>query len=519
MNGCPVAHHGMSKARGCEHVAVSSFGKLFSLGANPITEGVTLSEEEAAILGGPGGLMHDFDGRSPDSEIPAGYIFFAQFIDHDITLDTTSDLRQNPPLHASQVAELPNIRSASLDLDCVYGFGPEASPHIFDPDRPGRLAVNPNGYDLARSPQGVALIGDPRNDENIFVSQMHLLFHRLHNKLYNERVRESGGKRFEEAQKQTRYHYQWLVLFDFLKRLCDRDVYKYAADRLVQGQHPLIYGPDAHGKLVMPVEFSVAAYRVGHTMVRSVYAVNDANLDVQLFDERFGTLGFSSFPEDLVVDWRYLLGVADCVRPRMSKAIDPLLADEIQDMPRAVVNSNNPNDRALAFRNLLRGNALGLPSGQNAAAALQAAGYPVNPAFDLELDQVHGWSRLDAIDRGGAPSLRDHTPLFYYILRESELAGGGQRFGPVGSAILMEVFGGMLSYCDTSFLKTEPDWNPDPCLSKERWPWLWDEGYQERFSRTALIEFDDYYPFDLADVVRFVEGRDPKGNRVSCCND
>ncbi len=97
------------------------------------------------------------------------------------------------------------------------------------------------------------------------------------------------------------------------------------------------------------------------------------------------------------------------------------------------------------------------------------------------------------------PRARDDAAQAGYILRESELAGGGQRFGPVGSAILMEVFGGMLSYCDTSFLKTAPDWNPDPCLSKERWPWLWAEGYQERFSRTALIEVDDYYPFDLAD--------------------
>ena len=197
------AHHGMSKASGCEHVAVSSFSKLFP------DPGLVISEEEAAILGGPGGLMHDFGGQSLDSEIPAGYIFFAQFIDHDITLDTTSNLRQDPPLDAAAVSKLPNIRSASLDLDCVYGFGPEASPHIYDADRPGRLAENPNGYDLARSPGGVALIGDPRNDENIFVSQMQLMFHRFHNKLYNERVREEGGgQRFEETLKQARYHYQ-----------------------------------------------------------------------------------------------------------------------------------------------------------------------------------------------------------------------------------------------------------------------------------------------------------------------
>jgi hypothetical protein len=159
-------------------------------------------------------------------------------------LDTTSDLRHDPPRDVT-ADELPNIRSASRDLDCIYGVGPEASPHIYDPARPGRLVENPNGYDLARSPGDLALIGDPRNDENIFVAQMQLLFHRFHNKLYNERVKEEkGGERFEEAQIQTRYHYQWLVLLNFLKKLCDRDVYKFAVRRVVgldPDPFPLLY--------------------------------------------------------------------------------------------------------------------------------------------------------------------------------------------------------------------------------------------------------------------------------------
>ena len=513
MTGCPVHHHGIAKASGCEHTAATTFSKLF---ANLTTLNVT--EQEAAILGGPGGLMHDFDGASPDCEIPAGYIFFAQFIDHDITLDTTTMLG-DAPRTAAQVAKLPNIRSASLDLDCVYGFGPEASPHIYDAERPGRLAVNPNGYDLARSPGGAALIGDPRNDENIFVSQLHLMFHRFHNKLYNERVFQDPASvafdpstafgtdkpfnRFEEAERQTRYHYQWLVLFDFLKRLCDPDVFKDAAEKLVKHDpaFPYFYAPDAHGKLTMPVEFSVAAYRVGHTMVRSVYAVNDIHHDVELFDELFGTIGFSTFPQDLTVDWHYMLPVDECLRPRMCKAIDPLLADEIQDMPRPVVNSNNPNNRALAFRNLRRGNAMGLPSGQAVAGELATHYSAVDANFDLQLANAAGWDRLDAI--GSGQQLRDNTPLFYYILRESQIRHSGQRLGPVGSAILMEVFGGMLHYCKNTFIH-DPNWNPDPCVSKERYGWFKDK-FKQSFNREALIENEHYYPFDLADVVRFVQ--------------
>ena len=487
---CPVHHHGVTKARGCKHVAVSTFSRLF-----PKLKGLPVSEAEAALLGGPGGLMHDFDGTSGNCPIPAGYIFFSQFVDHDITLDTTSGLRDQP-LSPEAVAKLPNIRSASLDLDCVYGFGPEGSPHIYDGERPGRLAIAPSGYDLARSPDGVALIGDPRNDENLFVSQMQLLWHRFHNRIYNERVVQdagAAGPRFELAQEQTRYHYQWLVLFDLLKRLCDRDTYRFAVTKLLKGSKgfPFFYRPGEHG-LAMPVEFSVAAYRVGHTMVRSSYAVNERHLDVELFAESFGTLGFSRLPKELIVDWRYLLPVDECVNPRLCKAIDPLLADELQNLPPPVVNSNNPNDRALAFRNLLRGNALGLPSGQDVAAALAGSYSTIDTSFKPRI---------------GNPALEKATPLFYYILAESQEKNGGERLGPVGSAILLEVFGGMLKYCGTSFLHHKPDWNPDPCISKERYTW-WHEEYQRGFDRKALVEDDDYYPFELADVVRFVEDED-----------
>lgn len=500
MTRAPACPHGATKARGCSHIAPSSFSKLF-----PDAPPVGLTPDEAALIGGPGGLMHDFDGTSGDSAVPVAYIFFSQFIDHDVTLDTSTGLR-DAPLDNGEIAEVANIRSASLDLDCVYGFGPEASPHIYDGERPGRLAVHPNGRDLARSPTGAALIGDPRNDENIFIAQIHLLFHRFHNKLYNERVYQERGEaefeRFEKAQEETRYHYQWLVLFDLLKRICDTEVFKYAAHKLIDGDKgfPHFFGP-VGGKLTMPVEFSVAAYRVGHTMVRSVYAVNDRKLDVELFEDDFSALGFSEIPEELVVDWRYMLPVDKCLRPRMSKAFDPLLANEIQNLPRPVVNSNNPADRALAFRNLLRGNVMSLTSGQEAARLLRGAGYPI-PAADIDpLQAAPGWQRVHDLN----PNLTKATPLFYYILLESQVRNNGQRFGPVGSAILMEVFGGMLKFCN-SFLD-KPDWNPDPCVSKERFLW-WSDRYKDRFNRKTLIDREDYFPFELADVVRFVEGWD-----------
>lgn len=491
-------YHGMAKARGCSQLAVGNFSHLF-----PKLKPLKITEDEAAAIGGPGGVMHDFDGASPDSIVPAGYIFFAQFVDHDITLDASSALRPDPDSPQAKevhkfVENLGNIRSARLDLNCVYGFGPEASPHLYDGEH---LAIAENGIDLARSPGGVALIGDPRNDENIFVGQMQLAFHELHNRIFDERVyqrdiTDTGWTRFGAAQRETRYHYQFVVLFDFLKRICDAKVFAFAADKICDPKKdfPLCYGPDKHGKLPMPVEFSTAAYRVGHTMVRDRYALNAQHREVELFDEAFGTLGFSALPEDLVPDWRFMLELDPCVTPHMSKAFNAVFANELMDLP--VVGSSNANDRALAFRNLMRASALGVASGQAIAADLKDKGYPLD-VTDLELDKVKDWKRVSAVLHKSGTDLAKETPLFYYLLRESELASGGARYGPLGSALLLEVFGGMLRLCNDTFIEpfATGDWRPDPCIA----------GPDADFDKSRLIKEPDHYPLDLADLVRFAK--------------
>ena len=437
-----VCHHGASKGRGCEHIGLGHFGRLFE-GLDPLY----ISDETLAALGGPGGLM-DTTGAPKDSDIPAAYTFFAQFVDHDITLDTQSALNtdwvQNPD-------KIPNLRSASLDLDCVYGFGPEASPHLYDGDTEKLLTGNDqNENDLARASDGTALIGDPRNDENIFVSQMQLMFLRLHNKFIDM------GMHFEEAQRECRYHYQYIVLHDFLRRVCDEEIYDFAVEQLYRHDFPMLYGPNEHEKLDMPVEFSVAAYRFGHSMVRSSFRVNRRYRDIELFDERFSTIGFTHVPVRLTVDWRYLLDMDGRIRYQKSRKIDEKLATELNNLP--FVTDPNPNNRSLAFRNLVRGRSLGLPSGQAVASALADCGYPIDPGVDLKLSQITGWRGLS---RDVKEELSEASPLFFYLLRESAL---GERLGKTGSAILMEVFGGMLRYCSTSYLK-DTSWSPSPVIS------------------------------------------------------
>lgn len=479
-----TCHHGTAKAKGCEHLRLGNFGKLFpKLAPRKLTDDeATL---EARSLGGVGSPMHDADSSSGDSELPAGYTFFAQFIDHDITLDTTTALKGGP---VEDVAKLPNLRSPSLDMDCVYGFGPEANPHLYESSASGRLmvgnATNPN--DLARNEAGQAQIGDPRNDENLFVSQLQLLFHRFHNRVLESSLGEGAG--FEEAQEKVRHHYQYLVVHDFLRRICHEKIFDFALERLEADQYPIFYEKDDHHGLPMPVEFSVAAYRFGHTLVRSRYAANGKYPDIDLFEEDFGTLGFSAVPPELTVDWRFLLPVEDpdCFHPLSSKRFDAQLADELIRLPNPVVGKRaDADERSLAFRNLRRGHVLGLPDGQSVAQALHDGGYPSLANFDLKFDQIEGWDRIDERfgDSGtGRERIEKSTPLFFYILREADLASDGQRLGPVGSAILLEVFLGVLSGCKTSYLHKEGGFELDEWIAPNA------------------------PKFELADIVRYVEG-------------
>lgn len=508
-----ISPHGMTKARGCEHASLGNFCRLIP-GLKSWADECGIkhqceAEEIAALLGGPGGIMHDARDESGDSGIPAAYTFFAQFVDHDITLDATTKLHGAP---VSDVDHLPNLRTASLDLDCVYGLGPEAMPFLFDQTQPGRLLIgnidNPSA-DLPRNSDGRALIGDPRNDENLFVSQMQLMFLRFHN-------RRLVGRSFEEAQRDCRYHYQWVVLHDFLQRVCDPDIYNHALPLIEDQKAKYPYCPplDDCNRICMPVEFSVAAYRFGHTMVRSRYPVNTDYPVVELFDERFGTLGFSSVPEKLVVDWRFLLDVELCHDYVKSKAIDHLLADELIRLPDPVVGRNSAaNDRSLAFRNLLRGYVLGLPSGQTLAKALakgcKNGGYgKLLDVGDLPFDQIHGW---ECLPKSMRDKLEKHTPLFLYLMLEGT-AAGGRHLGPVGSAILLEVFGTMLKYCKTSFLKQPGEgknkhWCPDPCIWNPK-------GLKDADPKNAFLSQGPGDPcktpsetpkgFTLADISRYV---------------
>lgn len=411
-------------------------------------------------------------GANPSGDatgLPAGFTYLGQFIDHDITLDTTP-LRER----ADDPNRVRNFRTPALDLDSLYGQGKEVSPHLYALDpKTGKLSDNfligktvvggqdpsiPAGFenDLPRNAHGRALIGDERNDENLLVAQTHLAFLKFHNRVV-KMLKDDGFDEkgiFKEARRIVTWHYQWIVLFDFVERLTSKGFVRRIFN---QGRKFYRFAPRPY----MPIEFSVAAYRMGHSMVRPIYNHNavfpSANFDLLfLFTGKSGNISgdvtldngpsFASLPSDWIIDWRrfYDFGLTNGPGVNASRKLDPLIADSLHTLP----GVSGP-DANLAFRNLRRGVDKGLASGQDIAKAM---GLPVLSKEDIET----GADGAAAKEAG----LTEDTPLWYYILKEAQVEKSGEGLGSVGGRIVAEVLLGLIHGDRNSFLWQRTDWKP-----------------------------------------------------------
>jgi hypothetical protein len=410
------------------------FGRMFRL--PPYVPDAARLAEVAALMTETGG---------PDNErIPAGYTYLGQLLDHDITFDTTSSLdRQNDP------DALTNFRSPRFDLDCLYGRGPADDPFLYQRGSGGTTMLvghHDDEDDLPRNEEETALLGDPRNDENIFVSQLHLTLLKFHNAVVDGLAaddRRGSETDFEAAQRIVRWHYQWMVVHDFLPRIVgeetmaavfDEDAAVPRVDRRYYRWRNAPY---------MPVEFSVAAYRFGHSMVRTGYKLNTTVPGLRIFTKdpitghrlsSFG--GFRTLPPLWTVEWRRFFDVDGDGDGALqhSRPIDSHLADPLTELPPEV--ASNPS--SLTMRNLVRGARLGLPSGQAVAR--------------------HVGARVLTADELG---LRGPAPLWFYLLKEAEVRAGGAHLGPVGGRIVAEVFLGLLEKDPSSYLRNEPGFRPE----------------------------------------------------------
>src|SRR5215217_3547610 len=477
--------------------ALQDFDFLFpTLQSNP----ANLLPQEAATparLKELGRAMVDPGAPTGDSTVPAIYTYFGQFVDHDITLEsgsfTTAQLVSPTmaPLPLAKIRDdLKNLRTATLELDSLYGPpAPRAFPNL-NKMLIGKVtslqgteapSLRPPGKgddnDLPREPRSpdfahdrAARIGDPRNDENLIVAQLHLAFLKAHNRLVDQ------GRTFAQARRLLRQHYQHIVIQDFLKRVADPAV----VDSILANGNRFY---DALAEpFFLPLEFAVAVYRFGHSMIRDDYDFNlnfnhsgdpgtfPADLGLLFtFTALSGELGdFDTLPDNWIIQWERFIGPGG--GSNKARRIDTKLADGLFHLQNLQGQEEQPTEAArLAVRNLLRGYGLRLPTGQAVATRL---GLPVLSASQLEAAAASP-EQAQVLRSGG---FLERTPLWYYLLAEAK-HHGGQRLGPVGSTLVAEVLIGLVRRSD------------DSILGSPGWRWTLPSSQPDRFVLADLLRF------------------------------
>ncbi|AGL20057.1 heme peroxidase family protein [Actinoplanes sp. N902-109] len=496
------------------HVGLTDFDYLFKdLIGQPDKHLPAGSEDEVdntvTALNALGNAMIDQEppADNRNSPIPPVYTYWGQFVDHDLTAATDNDsaisIRDTPlpPLDPGQVTDmLKNARNPALNLDSVYGDGPFAAPlppddtttiavPYQDEDRAklklGTVTVVPVGVlvppagdlarDLPRRADLAPLIGDARNDENLIVAQLHVAFLRFHNAAVdhvrkNEPQRTGLSDVYLRARDLTRWTYQWLIVHDFLRTVTVPET----VDFVLGNDSDDLLGLAGRSRPYMPLEFAVAAYRFGHSMVRGTYDYNRnfgrpgnnvqpvARLEQMFqFTGRGGFIGGTpTLPSNWVIEWDRFIDRDSLVPDRFTRRIDTHLALPLSTMVNQIAGENASDDiltllKHLARRNLLRGYRLGLPTGQAVAEAL---GIPVmTPGQIVGRIAQSGPTDLQKVIQDSGFDTR--TPLWFYVLRESEVIAQGNTLGAVGSRIVAETIIAQIRFDRTSYLN-QTSWSP-----------------------------------------------------------
>ncbi len=391
-----------------------NYGKLF-----PELKPLILSNRDLKELSE---TMIDYDWKCQDSEcITNGLAIFGQYLAHDLTFEVTSRFRGY-----NQSETYVNDRTLRLDLDCLYGQW--SQDFLYDVNDRNKLLLGEacefegdTWFDLPRNAQGKAIIPDARNDENIIVSQMQVLFMRFHNRMV-EKIKDQCASRdlFKEARKQVIWHYQWLILHDYLYKVTDWTVFE---DILCHG--PKYFNHPTY----LPLEFTGAAFRTGHSQTRENNRINE-HTEKNLFE-----LGAFQKMEEYL-DWHYLFDFEDG-KVEYARLIDTKIGKIFHDIP--FIKSSDKYERSLPFRNLRRGVVYGLASGEDIARRMCVEPIKIKETAHL-----------------------DGTPLWYYVLKEAEVLGHeGEHLGPVGSRILLECFLSILNCDPYSFQVLHPKWKPE----------------------------------------------------------
>lgn len=394
----------------------------------------------------------------------AGTTFLGQFLDHDVTFDVVSALGVTTDPQRTRNARVP-----TLDLDSVYGGGPAVSPQLYDSRDRAKLRIESGGKfeDVPRQSNGTAIIADPRNDENVVISGLQAAFIKFHNNMVDKvrddhlvhNTRDTNAV-FSAARNQTRWHYQTMLLQEFLPQVVGQPM----VDNVLRfgGR---FYKPRT-GEAFMPVEFQTGVWRIGHSMVRPSYRINFTGQPAgkpnspQFFgfvfdpaqenvrdpeDMRGGSRAarrFMGWPTffDFGVDAG--LGL-NPVRP--NKILDTIISSALFRLPLFTIASGDP-PISLPERNLLRHLTWSLPSGQTLAREMNVSALSAGEISETGIGSI----KRDFLFS---------TPLWFYVLHEALKREGGLRLGPVGGRIAAEVIIGLLK-ADPSSVTRQSSWRP-----------------------------------------------------------
>lgn len=339
-----------------------------------------------------------------NEKIPAGYTFLGQFLAHDITFNVNGSLVE------FDGTENTNFRSPQLDLDSVYSGGKHGNTYIYDNDM---IVYNHEEEDLPRNHKSVAIIGDPRNDENLLISQLHLLFIKFHNKVM------ASSENFDSTKNSVVWTYQYIIVHDFLKRFCGNSIVNY-----VLRKGGKFYNPRYPDQPFMPHEFAIAALRFGHGTILNSYKINDSSTYTlqEIFERR-----------DQVVNWKHFFGE----HAQHSKKLHPHLAETLGDMP--IDTPEGVTQNSLPLRNLKRGKQFKLTCGQRLARKMKVK----------KLSSTVLAEHYPELKNG---DMHEQTPMWYYMMAESEIQHDGHQLGSTGAILLAEVIIGILQYDHNSFL-------------------------------------------------------------------
>src|SRR3989449_779816 len=307
------------------------------------------------------------------------------------------------------------------------------SPYLYDQADPAKLLLGADGRDLPRNQQGIALIGDPRNDVHAFMTGLQVAFIHAHNRLV-DRLRADGvaeSELFDDARRALTWHFQWVILNDFLPNLVDSAVATNVMRSNGRFYHPM-------GEPFVPVEFADAAFRYGHSQIKGDYQLRRGGPRFPVFPD---LAGFRPLAAPHVIDWSLLFDVPGHPPAQRAKPIDGQLPASLIRLPESITGTVEVGAyRSLASRDLQRGMGTALPSGE---AVARAIGAQVLTSQELALGD---W--------------QDETPLWLYILREAAVRRGGDRLGEVGGRIVAEAVVEIVRKDPESYLANDPSWQP-----------------------------------------------------------